>query len=107
MDSTSDLIIDSLKKEPIGETNYFIWFITDIGIVALFKKDKFSRQEAHVDKKFKNFFLYDVSNWKLKWRKINLNLKFLIFVIANGKLFNSVFSMQIFLKPKTNQIRLI
>ena len=38
MDSTSDLIIDSLKEEPIGETDYFIWFITDIGIVALFKK---------------------------------------------------------------------
>ena len=37
MDSTSDLIIDSLKKEPIGETHHFIWFITDIGIVALFK----------------------------------------------------------------------
>ena len=40
MDSTSDLIIDSLNEEPIGETNYFIWFITDIGIVALFKKNE-------------------------------------------------------------------
>ena len=39
MDSTSDLIIDSLKEEPIGETDHFIWFITDIGIVALFKKN--------------------------------------------------------------------
>ena len=38
MDSTSDLIIDSLKEEPIGETEHFIWFITDIGIAALFKK---------------------------------------------------------------------
>ena len=38
MDSTSDLIIDSLKEEPIGETDHFIWFITDIGIVALFKR---------------------------------------------------------------------
>ena len=37
MDSTCDLIIDYLKKEPIGETDSFIWFITDIGIVALFK----------------------------------------------------------------------
>ena len=37
MDSTSDLIIDSLKEEPIGETDHFIWFITDIGIVALSK----------------------------------------------------------------------
>ena len=40
MDSTSDLIINSLKNEPIGETDHFIWFITDIGIVALFKKDE-------------------------------------------------------------------
>ena len=39
MDSTCDLIIDSLKEEPIGETNHFIWFITDIGIVALFKRE--------------------------------------------------------------------
>ena len=40
MDSTSDLIIDSLNEEPIGETDYFIWFITDIGIVALFKREE-------------------------------------------------------------------
>ena len=40
MDSTSDLITDSLKEEPIGETDHFIWFITDIGIAALFKKEQ-------------------------------------------------------------------
>ena len=40
MDSTSGLIIDSLKEEPIGETDHFIWFITDIGIAALFKRDQ-------------------------------------------------------------------
>ena len=40
MDSTCELIIDSLKKEPIGETEHFIWFITDIGIVALFKREE-------------------------------------------------------------------
>ena len=40
MDSTSDLIIDSLKEQPIGETDHFIWFITDIGIAALFKKEQ-------------------------------------------------------------------
>ena len=38
MDSISDLIIGYLKEEPIGETDHFIWFITDIGIAALFKK---------------------------------------------------------------------
>ena len=40
MDSTSDLIIDSLKEEPIGETDHFIWFITEIGIAALFKRNQ-------------------------------------------------------------------
>ena len=40
MDSTSSLIIDSLKDEPIGETDHFIWFLTDIGIVALFKREQ-------------------------------------------------------------------
>ena len=40
MDSTCVLIIDSLKEEPIGETDHFIWYITDIGIVALFKREE-------------------------------------------------------------------
>ena len=40
MDLTSYLIIDSLKEEPIGETDHFIWFITVIGIVALFKREE-------------------------------------------------------------------
>jgi len=40
MDLTCDLIIDSLKDEPIGETDHFIWFITVIGIVALFKREE-------------------------------------------------------------------
>ncbi|KGF89764.1 MULTISPECIES: hypothetical protein [Prochlorococcus] len=40
MDSTCSLINDSLKKEPIGETYHFIWFMTDIGIVGLFKRAK-------------------------------------------------------------------
>jgi len=72
----------------------------------LFKKDKYSIPEAHVDKKFKKFFLHDMSIWKLKWRKINLNLKFLIFVLAGQKNFNSVFSMATLPKRKINQIGL-
>ena len=50
MDSTSDLIIDSLKDEPIGETDHFIWFITDVGIVALFKREeKFETYSLNVE----------------------------------------------------------
>ena len=37
MNSTHDFLIDSLKEDPIGETMHFVWFITDIGIAALFK----------------------------------------------------------------------
>ena len=50
MDSTCDLIIDSLKEDPIGETDHFIWFITDIGIVALFKKaENFETYSSNVE----------------------------------------------------------
>ena len=60
MDSTSDLIIDSLKDDPIGETDHFIWFITDIGIVALFKNDE-------------NFETYS-SNVEIEANKIALDI---------------------------------
>ena len=60
MDTTSDLIIDSLKEEPIGETDFFIWFITDIGIAALFKKNE-------------NFEAY-TSNVEIEANKIALDI---------------------------------
>ena len=60
MDSTCDLINESLKEEPIGETNHFIWFITDIGIVALFKKEE-------------NFEIYS-SNVEIEANKIALDI---------------------------------
>ena len=60
MDSTSDLIIDSLKKEPIGETDHFIWFITDIGIAALFKREQ-------------NYEIYS-SNVQMEANKIGLDI---------------------------------
>ncbi len=60
MDSTCDLIIDALKEEPIGETNHFIWFITDIGIAALFKRGE-------------NFETYS-SNVEIEANKIGLDI---------------------------------
>ena len=60
MDSTSDLIIDSLKEEPIGETDHFIWFITDIGIAALFKREQ-------------NYEIY-ISNVEIEANKIGLDI---------------------------------
>ena len=60
MDSKCTLIIDSLKDEPIGETDNFIWFITDIGIVALFKR-------------LQNFESY-ISNIEIEANKIGLDI---------------------------------
>jgi len=60
MDSTVGLILDSLKEEPIGETDHFIWFITDIGIAALFKREQ-------------NFETY-ISNVENEANKIGLDL---------------------------------
>ena len=51
MDSTCDLIIDSIKDEPIGETDHFIWFITDIGIAAIFKREQnYETYSSNVEK---------------------------------------------------------
>ena len=60
MDSTCDLIIDSLREDPIGETDHFIWFITDIGIGALFKREE-------------NFETYS-SNVEIEANKISLDI---------------------------------
>ena len=60
MDSTIDLIIDSLKEEPIAETDHFIWFITDIGIAALFKREQ-------------NYEIYS-SNVEIEANKIGLDI---------------------------------
>ena len=60
MNSTIDLIIDSLKEEPVGETDHFIWFITDIGIAALFKREQ-------------NYEIYS-SNVEIEANKIDLDI---------------------------------
>ena len=79
MDSTSDLIIDSLKEEPIGETNHFIWFITDIGIVALFKKDEnFEAYSSNVEIEANKIAL-DISKEEKDYLKINERKLFLFY----------------------------
>ena len=39
MDSSELIIKNSIKDQPIGETENFIWFICDIGIFAIFKSN--------------------------------------------------------------------
>jgi len=70
MDSTSDLINDSLKEEPIGETDHFFWFITDIGIVALFKgEEDFETYNSNVEIEANKIAL-DISKEEKEYLKI-------------------------------------
>ena len=79
MDSTSDLIIDSLKEEPIGETDHFIWFITDIGIVALFKREEnFETYSLNVEIEANKIAL-DISKEEKDYLKIERRQLFLFY----------------------------
>ena len=79
MDSTSDFIIDSLKEKPIGETDNFIWFITDIGIVALFKKDEiFETYISNVEIEANKIAL-DISKEEKEYLKISERRLFLFY----------------------------
>lgn len=79
MDSTSDLIIDSLKEESIGETDHFIWFITDIGIVALFKgEENFETYSLNVEIEANKIAL-DISKEEKDYLKIKEKQLFLFY----------------------------
>ena len=79
MDSTSDLIIDSLKEEPIGETDHFIWFITDIGIAALFKKNEnFEAYTSNVEIEANKIAL-DITKEEKEYLKIKKRQLFLFY----------------------------
>ena len=79
MDSTCDLIIDSLKEDPIGETDHFIWFITDIGIVAVFKKDEnFQTYSSNVEIEANKIAL-DISKEEKEYLKIKEKQLFLFY----------------------------
>ena len=79
MDPTCDLIIDSLKEEPIGETDHFIWFITDIGIVALFKrKENFETYSSNVEIEANKIAL-DITKEEKEYLKIKKRQLFLFY----------------------------
>ena len=79
MDSTSDLILDSLKDVPVGETNHFIWFITDIGIVALFKgEENFKTYNSNVEIEANKIAL-DITKEEKDHLKINERELFLFY----------------------------
>ena len=79
MDSTCDLIINSLKEEPIGETDHFIWYITDIGIVALFKGEKsFETYSSNVETEANKIAL-DITKEEKEYLKIKDRQLFLFY----------------------------
>jgi len=79
MDSTCNLIIDSLKDEPIGETNHFIWFITDIGIAALFKREEnFETYSSNVEIEANKIAL-DITKEEKEYLKIKERQLFLFY----------------------------
>ena len=79
MDSTCGLIIDSLEEEPIGETDHFIWFITDIGIVSLFKNaGNFETYSSNVEIEANKIAL-DISKEEKEYLKINERQLFLFY----------------------------
>ena len=70
MNSTHDYLIDSLKDDPIGETKHFVWFITDIGIAALFKGNEILKiYSLNVGKEAKDISL-DISKEEKEYFEI-------------------------------------
>ena len=79
MNSTHAFILDSIKDQPIGETVHFVWFITDIGIAALFKGNKdFRIYNLNVDKEAKNINL-DISKEEKEYFEIENKEIFLFY----------------------------
>ena len=79
MDYTQSFLSESLQDLPIGETNNFIWFITDIGIVALFKKNKkFEVYNSNVESEA-NIIALDVSKEEKEYFVIEDKRLFLFF----------------------------
>tara|TARA_B100001109_G_C18661236_1_gene379619 strand:- start:62 stop:304 length:243 start_codon:yes stop_codon:yes gene_type:complete len=79
MDPTCNFIFDSLSDEPIGETNHFIWFISDIGIIALFKgEENFETYNLNVGIEA-NTIALDISKEQKEYLKINNKQTFLFY----------------------------
>ena len=79
MNSTHDLILDSLKDQPIGETGHFVWYITDIGIAALFKgNENFEIYNLNVEKEAKKLSV-DISKEEKEYCEIEDKKLFLFY----------------------------
>ena len=79
MDSTCNFIIESLKDEPIGETNHFTWFVTDIGIAALFKGDENVETYSSIVEIEANEIALDITKEEKEYLKIKERQLFLFY----------------------------
>ena len=71
MESISGFILESLNEQPIGETRSFVWYITDIGIAALFKgNENFKIYNLNVEEEAKNIDL-DISKEEKEFCEID------------------------------------
>ena len=79
MNSTHDILLDSLKDEPLGETVHFVWYITDIGIAALFKGNEILKTyNLNVGKEAKDISL-DISKEEKEYCEIDEKKLFIFY----------------------------
>ena len=79
MNSTEEFLIDSFKENPIGNIDHFIWFITDIGVVALFKEaENYEIYNSNVEKEANNIAL-DITKEEKEYIQINDKKLFLFY----------------------------
>ena len=79
MNSTDDFILGFLKERPLSETVNFVWFITDIGITAIFKgNEKYEFYSSTVENEAKNLNL-DVSKEEKEYREIEEKKLFIFY----------------------------
>ena len=79
MNSTEEFLLDFLKEEPIGNTDHFTWFITDIGVVALFKEGENDEiYNSNVEIEANNMAL-DITKEEKEYLQINDKRLFLFY----------------------------
>ena len=79
MNYTHGFIFDSLKEQPLCETVHFVWFVTDIGIAALFKgNENINIYNLNVEKEAKHLSL-DISKEEKEYFEIEDKKLFLFY----------------------------
>ena len=71
MNSPEEFLLDSFKENPIGNTDHFKWFLTDIGVVVLFKEvENYEIYNSNVEIQANNIAL-DITKEEKEYLQIN------------------------------------